>query len=65
MGLNEIYPPYIGAPGGIRTPDLFNIYEANAHSRNNQAGLVKSILVNDIPLSLVFMILISSMKIED
>ncbi len=45
--------------------DLFNIYEANAHSRNNQAGLVKSILVNDIPLSLVFMILISSVKIED
>jgi hypothetical protein len=51
--------------GGIRTLDLFNIYEANAHSGSNQAGLVKSILVNEIPLSLVFMILISSMKIED
>jgi hypothetical protein len=45
--------------------DLFNIYEANAHSGSNQAGLVKYILVNDIPLSLVFMILISSVKIKD
>ncbi|MFZ2097958.1 MAG: hypothetical protein WAV05_15095 [Anaerolineales bacterium] len=50
--------------GGIRTLDLFNIYEANAHSGSNQTGLVKYILVNDLPLSLVFMILISSMKIE-
>jgi hypothetical protein len=41
------------------------MYEANVHSRNNQAGLVKSILVNEIPLSMVFMILISSMMIED
>jgi hypothetical protein len=49
----------------IQRADIFNIYEANTHSRNNQAGLVKSILVNEIPLSLVFMILISSMKIED
>jgi len=49
----------------IQTLDLFNIYEAIAHSRNNQSGLVKSILVNEIPLSLVFMILISSMKIEE
>jgi hypothetical protein len=49
----------------IRSRDLFNIYEANAHSGSNQAGLVKYILVNDIPLSLVFMILISSMNIED
>ena len=31
----------------------------------NQSGLVKSIWVNDIPLSMVFMILINSMKIED
>ena len=45
--------------------DLFNIYEANADLGSNQAGLVKYILVNDIPLSLMFMILISSMKIED
>jgi len=50
---------------GLLILDLFNIYEANAHSINNQAGLVKSVLVNEIPLSLVFMILISSMKIED
>ena len=50
---------------GILIFDLFNIYEANAHSRNDQASLVKSILVNEIPLSLVIMILISSMKIED
>jgi hypothetical protein len=49
----------------ILTLDLFNIYKAIAHSGSNQAGLVKSVLVNDIPLSLVFMILISSMKIED
>jgi len=55
----------LSGPGGIRTRDLFNIYEANADSRSNQAGLVKYILVNDIPVSLVFMILISSMKIED
>jgi len=54
MGIELIYTPY-----------LFNIYEANPHSGNNRAGLVKSILVNEIPLSLVFMILISSMKIED
>jgi hypothetical protein len=39
--------------------------EANAHSGSNQAGLVKYILVNDIPLSLVLMILISPMKIKD
>jgi hypothetical protein len=61
-------PPWAGyssGPGGIRTLDLFNIYEANTHSGSNYAGMVKSILVSDIPLSLVFMILISSMKIED
>ena len=44
---------------------LFNFYEANAHSESSQAGLEKSILVNDILLSLVFITLISSMKIED
>jgi hypothetical protein len=40
-------------------------YQANAHSGSYQAGPVKSNLVNDIPLSLVFMILISSVKIKD
>jgi len=59
------HPWVVRKPGGNQILDLFNIYEANAHSRNNQAGLEKSILVNEIPLSLVFMILISSMKIED
>jgi hypothetical protein len=45
--------------------DFFNIYDEKAHSKNIQAGLAKSILVNEIPLSLVFMILINSRKIED
>lgn len=49
----------------IRILDLFNIYVVNTHLGSNQTGLVKSILVNDILLSLVFMIIISSMNIEE
>ena len=50
---------------GFEPPTSSISYEANAHSRNIHASLEKSILVNEIPPSLVFMILISSMKIED
>jgi len=49
------------ADGGLQASTLFNIYEANAHSRSKQADLLKYFLINDIRLSLVFMILISSM----
>ncbi len=40
-------------------------FEVNADTGNYQSSLIKKILVNDIPVSFVFMILFSSMEIEE